>query len=231
VFPLKAEKSNEPRRKRRNVGSAEFSCPNCGFGHSVTLWEEIEEDDLGAGLVAADPVSCRCGAALLVADDLENVNVYWLNKREMQRRAFLKSKQKIRSINGLYYDLVRVPHGHVPAGKVFLWGRFPLAVKEFRGDNFFKCPECGSPSFFKIDGYCRCCASELDDAGIYEWDIFSSKMNIRSVRRQRRAYFRCFLKDLEVLVLPVLALFGKAWYVRADRRHWRDGQVGYGRVF
>lgn len=201
--------------KRRNVGSVDFDCPNCGREYHRTLWEEVEEDGLG-GPVTSDAVSCKCGAVLFCADDYENVNVYWINQREMTRNYILKSRVKLRPAVGLYYDLVRVPHGYVPAGKIWLWKRFPLLVKQIRDDKFFKCPECGSPSFFKIEGYCRECSM----GGTVQ---FLNRAWIRGVQRKRRAYFRRFIKDVEVLFLPVLALLGKAWYVHSERLHNKDG--------
>jgi predicted RNA-binding Zn-ribbon protein involved in translation (DUF1610 family) len=203
--------------KRKNVGSVDFNCPNCGRGYHRTLWEHVEpgsDDEEFGGFVSAY-VDCRCGAKLLVGDSGEDCSVYWLNKAEMQQRAWLKLKTKIRPGQGLYYDLIQVPHGHVPVGKVFLWKRFPLLVREFRDNSYFKCPECGAPSFFKVNYQCPICDDGRDDE--HGW------LRPKFRRRERRDYFRKFLKDLEVLVLPVLALMGKAWYVRSERRHWRDG--------
>ncbi len=197
------------RRKRRNVGDVDFECPNCGREYHRTLWEEIEDDGLG-GPVTSDAVACKCGAVLFCADDYENVNVYWLNKREMRemtRNYILKSKIKLRPAVGLYYDLIRVPHGHVPVGKVWLWKRFPLLIKQVRDDKFFKCSQCGSPSFFKTN-HCPNCTC---------W-FHPNRLHILA----RRDYFRNLAKSLEILVLPVLALLGKAWYVHSERLHFRD---------
>ena len=210
--------------KRKNVGSVDFHCPNCGRGYHRTLWEHVEpgsDDEEFGGFVSAY-VDCRCGAKLLAGDSGEECEIYWLNKAEMQQRAWLKLKPKIRPRQGLYYDLVRVPHGHIPVSKIFLWKRFPLLVREIRGDKYFSCPECGMPSFFKVDVCCRGCAAR----GLNRWSVGENILR-RWENRSRRDYFRRLLKDLEVLVLPVLALSGSAWYVRSDRRHCSDYQYDF----
>jgi hypothetical protein len=156
---------------------------------------------------------------LLVIGDPDDFDVIWNNEKRMLLQAWLKLEPKVRPRIGNYYDLVRVPHGHVPVGKVFLWKRFPLLVREIRGDDYFKCPECGMPSFFKVDICCRGCAAR----GANRWSVGENILR-RWENRSRRDYFRKFLKDLEILVLPVLALMGKAWYVRSERRHCSDYQ-------
>ena len=215
--------------KRRNVGSVDFHCPNCGRGYHRTLWEHIEpgsDDEEFGGFVSAY-VDCRCGAKLLAGDSGEECEIYWLNKGEMQQRAWLKLKPKIRPRQGLYYDLVRVPHGHIPTGKVFLWKRFPLLVREIRGNDYFKCPKCRASSFFKVDDECRMCVAKLDELSPADWCRANIRFVVNSARRERRDYFRNLLKTLEVLVLPVLALLGKAWYVRSERRHCSDYQYDF----
>lgn len=127
---------------------------------------------------------------------------------------------KLRPATGRYYDLVHVPHGHIPAPRIRLWSRLPLPVKEFRSWDFFSCPECGKPSFFKLIYMCRSCED------ILEYDVVRAAWvhgQARVARRARRNYFRAFLKRLEYLMLPVLVLLGKAWYVRSKRQHWSDG--------
>jgi len=118
----------------------------------------------------------------------------------------------------LYYDLVRVPHGHLPAPRLRLWGRLPLPIRQTRDSNFYRCPECGEPSFFKIDGWCEECNQIMEDCGLEP----SRKFYARVVRRKRRTYFRRFLKQIELLFLPLLVVLGKAWYVRSQRLHVRD---------
>ena len=213
--------------KSRKVGLVSFCCPLCGRLHRVNLYQMVEDegpDDFGDVLVGppSNGLTCKCGAELLVLGDPEDFDVIWFNEKEMIRAAWLKTKPFLRPGQGLYYDLVRVPHGHVPVGKVWLWSRFPLIVKEFRGNTYFKCPECGLPSFFKSDICCRNCAAN----GKSSWFVGENILR-RWQNRDRRDYFRKFLKDLEVLVLPVLALMGKAWYVRSERRHCSDYQYDF----
>ena len=214
----------------RKIGSVGFSCPWCEKWHRVHLYEfsDKEPDDYGDVLVGppANRLTCKCGADLLVIGEPEDFDVVWCNKEKMQLEAWLKLKPKIRSRIGNYYDLIRVPHGHIPVSKIVLWKRFPLLVREIRGDKYFMCPECGNNSFFKSDICCRVCAAH----GKASWFVGENILR-RWQNRDRRDYFRRFLKNLEVLMLPVLALLGKAWYVRSERRHWKDGRSYHGRVF
>ena len=218
------------KTQNRKIGSVGFSCLWCGKWHKVSLSQEVsvKPDPFGDYLIGppANRLTCKCGADLLVIGEPEDFDVIWCNKKEMLGAAWLKTEPFLRPGQGLYYDLVRVPHGHVPVGKVFLWKRFPLLVGEIRSNNYFKCPSCGALSFFKSDICCRDCAAN----GKYSW-IVGENILRRWQNRDRRDYFRKFLKTLEVLVLPVLALLGRAWYVRSDRRHWKDGRAGYERVF
>jgi hypothetical protein len=122
---------------------------------------------------------------------------------------------KQKAARGLYYDLIRVPHGHIPAPKTNLWSHFPMPVKEFRDYGFFHCPECRRPSFFSINGMCMDCEEEisyLQEEGIWR----------RGMRRRRRKYFKGLLKRIEYVVLPFLVLTGKAWYVHSVRHHFSD---------
>ena len=75
--------ANTPPRKK--VGDCDFTCPNCGREHHRTLWEEQDDPEEGMNLIHAD-AKCRCGALLLVADDMEHFNVYWLNKQKMKAK-------------------------------------------------------------------------------------------------------------------------------------------------
>lgn len=128
---------------------------------------------------------------------------------------------KLRPAAGLYYDLIRVPHGHIPVPRVKLWALLPLPVLEFRDYDFFSCPECGEPSFFKINYACWNCEDVLEyDCGRKAWRAWQARVH----RRARRIYFRGLVKRLEYLLLPVLLLMGKAWYVRSERKHCSDFQ-------
>lgn len=118
--------------------------------------------------------------------------------------------EKLRAKNGRYYDLIKVPHGHIPTPLVNLWSNFPIPVKERRGWDYYYCRFCGTPSFFK--GICRQC--EYD----FEWDMLASYYQ----KKKRREYFRKLWKRLEYLYLPLLVLTGKAWYVRSKVLHPHD---------
>jgi len=124
---------------------------------------------------------------------------------------------KIRPKNCRYYDLIHVPHGHIPAPKANLWSSLPLPVKQERG-LMYHCPVCGEPSFFKIRYMCQGCRME------YEWgDDWIDEYAYKKYRKkQRREYFRNIWKRLEYLFLPVLVLLGKAWYIRSERLHHSD---------
>jgi hypothetical protein len=125
---------------------------------------------------------------------------------------------KTKPAQGLYYDLIRVPHGHIPTPMVNLWSHFPLPVKEFRDDDYYFCPECGGPSFFKIDTMCRSCK----DIAYYDVGRAGWLHAVQKERwRLRRKYFRNFLKRIEYLILPFLVLIGKAWHVRSLRPHFK----------
>lgn len=116
-----------------------------------------------------------------------------------------------------YYDLIHVPHGHIPTPKTNLWSHLPLPVKAIRGSRFYYCPCCGQPSFFKIRYACWTCEEDF----AYDAD-YEKKCYARYRRRERRRYFKQLFKRIEYLFLPILVLLGKAWYVRSVRRHYCD---------
>lgn len=121
--------------------------------------------------------------------------------------------KKLAPVNGYYYDLIKLPHGHVPVPKARLWSHLPVPIREFRGEDYYECPCCGQPSFFKVEYACRECDNDL---GYY--DGYDPEKEVYRIRRQRRNYFRQFLKRIEYLFLPLLVLTGKAWYVLASSR-------------
>jgi len=116
---------------------------------------------------------------------------------------------KIRPRDGHYYDLIRVPHGHIPVPLIRLWKDLPIPVKDLRTHDYYHCPVCGKPSFFKINYMCWDCERE------FEWgDDWIDEYAYKQYRKkQRREYFRNIWKKLEYLILPFLVLIGKAWYV------------------
>jgi hypothetical protein len=136
----------------------------------------------------------------------------WGNGEDCKVFAYLQQHlRKLRPIDGYYYDLIRVPHGHIPVPKANLWSHLPLPIKEFRDECYYRCPSCGEPSFFKIQYVCDECFEDLDDIEQYYYKCFR-------VRMERRDYFRSFWKRIEYLLLPILVLTGKAWYVLASSR-------------
>jgi hypothetical protein len=105
---------------------------------------------------------------------------------------------------------------------VNLWSGLPLSVKGVRGEDFYFCPVCGEPSFFKIRYACRWCEEDLVyEDGLEEWAYR------RYERKLRRDYFRELWKKIEYLFLPVLAVFGKAYYVKSTRLHPKDYGENY----
>jgi hypothetical protein len=135
----------------------------------------------------------------------------WSNGEDCKVFAYLQQHlRKLRPIDGNYYDLIRVPHGHIPVPKANLWSHLPLPIKEFRDERFYRCPNCGLPSFFKIQYMCDECFE--DD------DLIKQYSDSRRIQAERRDYFRSFWKRIEYLLLPMLVLTGKAWYVLASSR-------------
>jgi hypothetical protein len=127
-----------------------------------------------------------------------------------------KPKEKFELITceeGLYYDLIRIPHGHIPAPKVKFWKNLKIPIKGMRTGDTFHCPNCGASSFFKVFGHCRQC---------YHWketeDIL--KQSLRHERWRKR------WKQLEYIILPLLVFFGKAWYMKSERVNIRDYHKG-----
>lgn len=118
--------------------------------------------------------------------------------------------------NGFYYDLVRVPHGHIPAPMVKFWKKLPIPIGGQRDTKTFHCINCGAPSFFKNPDYCFSCAT-------YRWDSHDEDHKEKEKRRQRK-------KDIEYALLPILILLGKAWYLRTtrfrgDEHRTRSGEI------
>ena len=114
-----------------------------------------------------------------------------------------------------YYDLVRIPHGHIPAPMIRLWKHLPIPVKGVRDSNTFHCRGCGFPSFFKTNSCYYCQYWDSNDPDYWEW----AEDQIRLERSER---WRARWKQLEYLFLPLLVVFGKAWYMPSRRRHVND---------
>jgi len=118
--------------------------------------------------------------------------------------------------NALYYDLLVIPHGHIPAPMVRFWSWLPIPVKGLRTYDTFSCPVCGMPSFFKIDYMCRECESWNDGEEYYlHWKS-------REGKRKKRLKWKAF----EYALLPLYILLGKAWYMKSVQYHAIDFMNG-----
>ena len=118
--------------------------------------------------------------------------------------------------NSNYYDLVRIPHGHIPAPRIRFWAWLPIPIKGMRTWNTFYCPTCGSPSFFKARGYCDSCGPDFDD-NEQMWKSLKKKEAVRN--RWKR---------FEEIILPLLILLGKAWYMPSERLTYAEQWKKYG---
>lgn len=77
-------------KTKKYLETVHVDCPNCGKDRAVRIYVEASEFDAETGKPTKEgwdfvhgEVECRCGASLLVADDYENTNLYWLNEKEM----------------------------------------------------------------------------------------------------------------------------------------------------
>ena len=120
----------------------------------------------------------------------------------------------------LYYDLVKIPHGHIPAPKVKFWSWLPIPIKGKRDSNTFQCPKCGRTNFFKILDRCETCKYEDSLTYDHEYDYEYSLHGPRYEKWRKR------WKQLEYIFLPLLVLIGKASYLRSVRRHTTDYKRG-----
>lgn len=84
------------QKKKRNWRTKRFlqyvweDCPNCGTELKFSIYAEAEDFDAETkrpnwdmGVFTHGEKSCKCGAELLIADDMESVNIYWLNREKM----------------------------------------------------------------------------------------------------------------------------------------------------
>jgi hypothetical protein len=145
-----------------------------------------------------------------IVDDKADALQYAVNSTILHRMKVM-NLEAVRSVNGKYYDLIKLPSGHYPAPKLRLWKRLPIPVQGIRHSSTFRCPRCGRVSFFKSTYGCFWCEN------------YGHSMSV-SVRRKirRREYFRNLRKKLELLILPVLVLLGKAYYMTSIRTHSLD---------
>lgn len=131
--------------------------------------------------------------------------------------------------NGDYYDLIEVPHGHIPVPLLFrLWKYLPIPEGRQRDRKFYSCPECGRFSFFKIEKWCRNCDIDLEcwyDEN-YEYDRRMKEkkygeMVVHWQNREKKEIMRLKWKRLEHLILPILLLIGKIKYNKSKESPYR----------
>jgi hypothetical protein len=120
--------------------------------------------------------------------------------------------------NANYYDLVRIPHGHIPAPMIKFWSWLPIPIRGQRDEYTFRCGTCGSPSFFK-SFHCETCYDwyEDDPRSEKKWKELREKENIRAK-----------WKNWEYRLLPLLVLIGKAWYMPSERLTYLEQVKKYG---
>jgi len=118
--------------------------------------------------------------------------------------------------NANYYDLVKIPHGHIPAPMIKFWGWLPIPIKGNRDYDTFHCPTCGCSSFYKTGITCRYCDFR-DDDNEQVWK-----------KHQKREKNRKKWKRFEHAILPLLILFGKAWYMPSVKLTYLEQVKKYG---
>ncbi|HUW44726.1 MAG TPA: hypothetical protein VMW50_02930 [Dehalococcoidia bacterium] len=118
--------------------------------------------------------------------------------------------------NANYYDLVRTPHGHIPAPMIKFWSWLPIPIKGQRDWGTFHCPVCGSPSFFKTGYGCDECQYDNEQ----KWKTYHNR------EKKRRKW-----KRLEYAMLPLLVLIGKAWYLPSIKLTLFEQREKYGGEF
>ncbi len=88
--PVKPKRKYQWRKTRR-IDTVWENCINCGEELKFAIYEDPEEFDAEThrplwkeGTFIHGEARCKCGAELLIADDLEHTNMYWLNRKEME---------------------------------------------------------------------------------------------------------------------------------------------------
>ena len=113
--------------------------------------------------------------------------------------------------------MIQIPHGHIPAPliiKLYQYLLIPAGKK--RENDFYSCPECGRPSFFKITKWCDICDEEIQDEEKYA--EYYERWQSRERENRRRQKF----KKIEHVLLPILLIFGLVRYNRSVKR-----KIGY----
>ena len=87
-------------------------CLNCGKPLRFAIYEEADTFDAKSGKPQWDMGSfvhgekaCSCGAEFLIADDLQSVNIYWLNKDKMPSQEELKQRVKAKRVKNPWPEI------------------------------------------------------------------------------------------------------------------------------
>ena len=90
-------------KTKRYLETVYEDCPNCGKELAFRIYEEATEFDATTGKPTKEgwdfvhgEKGCSCGADLLIADDYENVNIYWLNQNKMPTDEELRQRKTIK---------------------------------------------------------------------------------------------------------------------------------------
>jgi len=77
-------------KTKRKIDTVYEECPNCCREVKFEIFEEAEEFDAKTGephwdmgVFVHGEAECKCGACLLIADDMESFKIYWLNEKKM----------------------------------------------------------------------------------------------------------------------------------------------------
>jgi hypothetical protein len=101
---LNGEKLQKPKRNwktKKRIDTVYEDCLNCGKELKFVIYVEATEFETKTGKPTKNgwdfvhgEAECKCGAAFLIADDYENTNIYWLNRKEMLASNRNKEMQK-----------------------------------------------------------------------------------------------------------------------------------------
>ena len=101
--------------------------------------------------------------------------------------------------------MIQIPHGHIPAPLIIkLYQYLPIPAGKKRDNDFYSCPECKSPSFFKITGCCDICEIREEQEYYERWQ-----------KREREDRRREKFKKIEHVFLPILLIFSLVRYNRS----------------
>jgi hypothetical protein len=77
-------------KTKKYLETVREGCPNCGRELAFRIYVEATEFNAQTGKPTKEgwdfihgENTCHCGAKVLIADDYENMKLYWLNEKEM----------------------------------------------------------------------------------------------------------------------------------------------------